>query len=573
MDQQQQIIIPSPSWNSNDWSYIAEGGKHAIFRYSGIDCNFSGHVLRIAKSDLARASSFHAENDGRKSASSSSTSSRTSNVIESMEESTTQTFQRKIVQPLLGHCYLDLARLVRLPASCCAQLHHRTLVSNSIPPSRLPSWKHDDTKDGAVEPISHEWVMAALLHDHTHLSRHPLSPISNNIIDDKPTVLSVEIKPKAGYITSSPLVLPSHRCKYYRTRYSLQQELMKKGHIQKGWRRMKKAEDAQHSTANSNTIPDAFTPSNYSPLDLFSDNPIQIQKALEDLSHNMQNNFRVWCNGRQIFGEYEAPTENDCRKILNEFFLHTENNTREQLSDPKSSLIDAITRTVSEVLDRESLLSNILSMQQLDVIDDDGAVEIYERLVHLCDGSHSEAEKLLDQAALIPSNGLAAEMIGDKNDLISASPYIFPVCNSLDKLLGETSKFQKYFLGCVLERSGPKEDIMNATHITCIECVNHLSKEACIYLLQNWLLSLALCDVSVFVTFQLLTDQEHKSVEECQSCDLGGVALLSLQTDALAPAPSMAVHYEVKVVDCDPKPAKKLRGRGEVESKFQFITI
>ena len=33
----------------------------------------------------------------------------------------------------------------------------------------------------------------------------------------------------------------------------------------------------------------------------------------------------------------------------------------------------------------------------------------------------------------------------------------------------------------------------------------------------------------------------------------------------------MGVRYEVKVVDCDPKPAKKLRGRGEVESKFQFI--
>lgn len=34
------------------------------------------------------------------------------------------------------------------------------------------------------------------------------------------------------------------------------------------------------------------------------------------------------------------------------------------------------------------------------------------------------------------------------------------------------------------------------------------------------------------------------------------------------PSHSMVVHYEMKVVDCDPKPARKLRGRKEVESKF-----
>ena len=32
------------------------------------------------------------------------------------------------------------------------------------------------------------------------------------------------------------------------------------------------------------------------------------------------------------------------------------------------------------------------------------------------------------------------------------------------------------------------------------------------------------------------------------------------------------IQYEVKVVDCDAKPAKKLRKRKEVEDKFQFIT-
>jgi len=560
--------LPPSMWNPTDWSYAAEGGKHAIFRYSGIDCDFFGHVLRIAKSDLACASS---ENDGGESAS----SLRTCKVIEFMEESASpsQTFHRRVVQPLIGHCYLDLARLIRLPAACCAHLYHSTLASGLIPPSRLPSWKIGNTKD------SREGVKATLLRDHTHLSRHPRllslpASISDNynIIDSRSiTVLSVEIKPKAGYITASPLVLPVHRCKYYRTRYSLQQELMQMGHVQKGWRTMKTGDEKKQSTENSK-MQDVFTPSNYSPLDLFFPNIIRTQKALKDLSQNMQNNFRVWCNGKKIFGEYETPSNTVCQKILDDICHNSGSDGKVLLPDPKSTLLDVITRTVSQVLERESLLSNILSMQQLDVIDGDGAVKVYERLVHLCKGSNLEAEKLLDEAALLARDGLVLGQGASTSSLFysDSSPYIMHECDSLENLLDEIVQFQTHLRKRMQEGSSPNEEILDASHARCIECVNDLSKEACIYLLQNWLLSLALCDVSFFVSFQFLMDQEHEATEECQSCDHGGIAICSMQDDVLA-SRAMGVHYEVKIVDCDPKPAKKLHGRGEVESKFQFI--
>ena len=49
-----------------------------------------------------------------------------------------------------------------------------------------------------------------------------------------------------------------------------------------------------------------------------------------------------------------------------------------------TNIRDAITRVVSTILHHEhDLLSNISSIQQLDVIDGDGAVMIYERLVQL----------------------------------------------------------------------------------------------------------------------------------------------------------------------------------------------
>ena len=593
-------------WHPNEWSYAAEGGKHALFRYSGTDIDFYDHLLRVAKIDLANASSFCS----RKEDDDAPSELRTCKIIEFLNEPTSQSFHRQIVQPLLGHCYLDLARLVRLPASCCTQLYDRTLASGSIPPSRLPTWMVDDTKSGNVDVIVlPESVKAALLRDHTSLSPHPRfsTPASSILCKSRSkqnannTIISVEIKPKAGYITSSPFVLPEHRCKYHRTRYSLQQELMQRGHVKKGWQ--SKGEEAGKSaptvfTDAPSVYTDSFVPSNYSPLDLFSKNHTRMQNALQDLSQNMQNNFRVWCNGRQIFGEYENTSDEDCQQILNDILSSSlygsddDSSSAEssmQTSDPSSTLLDVITKTVSRVLSRESLLSNMVAMQELDVIDGDGAVLVYERLVHLCDGSNAEAEKALDEAVLTARDGFT---IGTQRPpaptgravdyLFASSPYEAPQCKVLDQLLDEIVQFHIH-LHSGLQEDGsikPDEGVMNASHAKCIEYVNELSKEGCIYLLQNWLLSLALCDVSFFVTFRYLLGKEQIAAEakfERQTCDHGGIALCSMQSEDDAASSvftrksSLSVHYEVKIVDCDPKPAKKLRNRSKAESKFSLI--
>lgn len=342
------------------------------------------------------------------------------------------------------------------------------------------------------------------------------------------------------------------------------------------------------------------------------------------MSQNMQNNFRVWCDGTQIFGEpFEAlASEGDCREILDGIFHHpsssaaSDSPTREPPPDnQKSTLLDVITGTVSKVLHRESLLSNLLSMQQLDVIDGDGAVLVYKRLVTLCNGSNVEAERLLDEAALIARDGLvfgrrdsSDTTAGSSSDghyvgrsSWDSSPYTMPECDKLGLLLDEIVKFQAHLRNRIQEGSDPDEMSMNISHMKSIQYVNGLTKEACVYLLRNWLLSLSLCDVSFFVTFRFLTDGEYRheaaassasssyDEEEFQSCEHGGIALCSMQdyggvcassssNSNLNSCPSsrdniIAVHYEVKIVDCDPKPASKLRDREEVESKFQFISV
>jgi hypothetical protein len=469
-------------WRPSDWLYHAEGGKHAIFRHiksptfdrHAAGDHFVGRVLRVSKRDLAFA--YTAFDDA--STDDAAAAAAVSCLDKPNEVDVVETlFQQSVVQPLLGQSYLDLPQQITLPSTFCAQLYHLALSSGNIPSSRLTSWRIDDDPE-MKKTISKcnnfsVGINATLLRDYTTLMGHP----GKNVI-------SVEIKPKAGYITTSPLVSPANRCKYYRTRYSLQQELMESGQIQKGWCKQ------NDQNGKGNPKPSSFTPSNYSPIDLFSGDLSQIQSALKDLSNNMQNNFRVFYSGTQIFGEDIMPPDEESKAILDELFpqctdLDAKNNTR---------LLDLITGTVAKVLHREELLRNLLSMQLLDVIDGDGAIKVYERLVHSCDGSNSKAEALLDKAMLcVESNGVEQRskkpLLFHENNLTATSPYDLPNCASLHILLEEIDKFQPHH---------PDTDV-NAFHARCIQMVGQLSQEGCIYLLQNWLLSLTMCDVSFFV--------------------------------------------------------------------------
>ena len=549
-------------WSPTDWLYHAEGGKHAIFRYSpsaaeNSNCfareqeSIDGHVLRIPKHELAVAYAVFGNASDDNAA--NTTDYALPNALK--QETNSFLFQQNVVQPLLGRCYLDLPRALALPPLFCALLYRQAVASGNIPPSRLQSWRIDnlEKKSSQANYAMNDGIKAAFLRDHTTLLTHP------RFLDEpKQNVISVEIKPKAGYITSSPLVSPKHRCKYNRTRYSLQQQLMHLGHVQKGWR--------HHDSKTQNSKP--FTPSNYSPLDLCSGNASQIQTALKDLSNSMQNNFRVFYNGTQIFGEDISPLEGESKKIINAFvrqlcgssaFSHHDEN-----KSADSTLLDIICSIVSRILHREELLSNLLSMQLLDVIDGDGAIRVYDRLVHLCDGSNSKAEELLDKSMIS-----VKEMVIDQSKkpqlrgkYLSASPFELPNCSILHKLIEEVDSSQSH----------SKNDV-NSSHELCVQLVNQLSQQGCIYLLQNWLLSLAMCDVSFFVTFQCLVDDQHTKEECHQSIDNGGIMCFDdVKEEKSSFQPRTMIHYEVKIVDCDAKPAKKLRSRTKVEDVYQFIT-
>ena len=555
-----EAMLSSPG----DWIYFAEGGKHVIFRHRDVEtantsskCNASidHFVLRIRKSDLAAAAVHHHPD-----------SLRVYHYYKLAEikgsTSSTERFDRLILEPSLG-IYLDVHRTLVLPASFCAHLYQATISTNVIPSSRLPSW----TTESQCDVTNVDQINATLLRNHTRLKLHKLSPISCKTI--RSITMSVEIKPKGGYLATSPLVLPAHRCKFSHSRYYLQQQLMERGFVRKGWHR-----NEESDTASNQQV---FTRSSYSPLDLFSGNFAKMSGALKELSKSMQNNFRVWCDGDQIFGEYETLAQTKYQELLIRV-LGTKDHNPNITADAKSTLLDLIVSVVATVLDRETLLEGLLSLQLLDAIDGDGAVLVYRRLVSLCGGSQSEVEKALEQHYLLRDESFLSTTSLDGNstrDILVSSPYQLPECPHLHKLLNESAEFRSLLhirQEAVLDSEG---SFFNTFHSSCCRHVKHLSKQACIYLLSNWLLSLTMCDVSFFVTFHLSAcseiDETISEIHEPKQTQ-GSGGWFVCKWDSTSCITKALVQYEIKVIDCDPKPVAKLRSREDVEKMFQFCS-
>jgi inositol-pentakisphosphate 2-kinase len=221
------------------------------------------------------------------------------------------------------------------------------------------------------------------------------------------------------------------------------------------------------------------------------------------------------------------------------------------------------------VLHREKILENLLSLQTLDVIDGDGAVLIYKRLVDHFEGSQSEAESAIQQH-YISINDISPGSASKSSSLLSASPYPMPKCHHLHELLHMTRQFQAHLqsqrqAGVTVDKS-----TSDKYHTECNLQVENLSKESCIYLLVNWLLSLTMCDVSIFVTFNLLPVNDD-AVECNQSVDNEGMFLC--RWESMSNLLNAIVRYQVKIIDCDPKPVSKLRNRQDVEKMFQFCEM
>jgi len=448
----------------NDWDYINEGGKHAVFAYKSNDSSrFCGMVLRVNKDSFqsAKCESFN------------EFSARTSTIEMSFRK------------------YLDVPHKVHLDASFLEGLKRQAMESNRIPPSRRVDWGVQSQKCYSV-----------------------VSELIPNYRGSAADTISIEIKPKAGYLATSPLVRMGNECKYSTSRFQILQQLNHRGVVSKGWNKGK----------------NLMYTSRFDPIDLFSRDADRIYLAVNALFDCPQNNLKVFCGESMLYGmgcQYNTDKSmNDCRRAIS-IVKGCSQSSLLCSGESFKSLQSELTQIVSDVLFMDSFLQMLLEKQRYyDILDADGAILVYNRLVSLCGNSNEEAEMLLD-----------AEYDPIKKQ-----------CSS------QTFEDFVHYLNV---RDRPSNETRESWYNAGTKLIEGLGKDECIILLQNWLLSLVLCDISFFIMLR--------------KCNTSGGSAANSTSQLITTRCGVKLSYEIKVVDYDRKPAKKLRKRDQAEAKIALF--
>ena len=177
-------------------------------------------------------------------------------------------FAKSVMLPLMRGRYVHLGRAISVPEDF-------TLAMNEICRESRP--EHRLNKE--IDEGCHAGV---LMPDLCFLPSLPqAASTEENYIYAMKTMnstFSVEIKPKCGFLPTSPFIDPTRSIKYSVCSYCMLQKT--------------KVKEGKHIRESS-----------YCPLDLFSGEPRRVMYALKCLVSDPQNNFRVFCDGTGMFSE------------------------------------------------------------------------------------------------------------------------------------------------------------------------------------------------------------------------------------------------------------------------------
>ncbi|KAI8817001.1 inositol-pentakisphosphate 2-kinase [Fimicolochytrium jonesii] len=201
------------------WKYKHEGNANVVFTYTGSQPPLEGHVLRVRKSD------------------------DTSETPMSLGDE--QGFQERVIGPLVGGDYVAKTRLVKVTPDFLQAL------STAFAALRPEARRNRDLD------LRQEFV--ALIPDLT---------VAGTDGRDGGEAITVEIKPKWGFLPTSPNINP---VKLHTCRYCMHQHY--KQHI---------------------------PPSEFCPLDLYSGDQRRVAKAVDALVRCPQNNLRVFVGGECV---------------------------------------------------------------------------------------------------------------------------------------------------------------------------------------------------------------------------------------------------------------------------------
>lgn len=442
------------------WEYMGEGGKHAVFIHSSQEkCSqpdvcqeYHGRVLRINKA------AFH----GKKI---------------KVENDQTILYRKKMKDVFKN--YMDEPQKYTMHSSLAQTLREQAVNSELIPKSRIKDW----VPEMESAPLSED-IFVDLIPNYRTQEEHQIS---------------IEIKPKAGYLPSSPLIHPNRRFKYHTSRFQILQKLNIMGKIEKGW--------------NCNASLEERIKSDYDPLDLFSEDSSRIRKAIDALFACPQNNLKVYWSNTMLFGHecnLEEKKFSRCDAYNSLFCVMDQKETSN--GSGTIQLEHELKEIISNILRGNTFLTLLLHAQKMyDLLDVDGAILVYNRLLSLCGNSHEKVESAFDDMNHSPAHH----------------------CHTLE-----------VFVQYLKESSYAKESCGQG-----MEIIESLSKEDCTSLLSDWLFSLALCDVSFFIVLRTSNSNED-SIPGSKTIESSS---------------GIKFEYDIKVVDYDRKLPSKLRKREQEE--------
>ncbi|KAA8528670.1 hypothetical protein F0562_036025 [Nyssa sinensis] len=202
-----------------------------------------------------------------------------------------------------------------------------------------PAWRVDAAKVNTL-------CDSALL-----ISDHSVIPNSHGILE-RQICVSVEIKPKCGFLPLSRFIAEGNAIKRKITRFRMHQSL-----------KLHQGEISEISE--------------YNPLYMFSGSKDRVHKAIKALFVTPQNNFRVFLNGSLILGGSGGVAEStSC--VIGEAF---EDVLKCVIRADDGLRTTNFLELVAEAVFESGLLDRVLKVQKLDLYDIEGAIHVYYDLV------------------------------------------------------------------------------------------------------------------------------------------------------------------------------------------------
>ncbi|CAN0872475.1 Inositol-pentakisphosphate 2-kinase [Linum grandiflorum] len=316
--------------DAEDWVYRGEGAANIVLSYSGSSPAFAGKVMRMQK--VARnGSSVAFQNQPALTEHERLLWKETKELVASPnKEAAERLFAHFVMGPLLGPNHVDAGTLVRVSREFLQCVEQKLIGVR--PSSRVDAAKLDTEADSVV-----------IMSDHTVF---PPGDCKSG------PCISVEIKPKCGFLPVSSFIAERNAVKKTTTRFRMHQAL-----------KLCKKEISEISK--------------YSPLDLFSGSKERIHKAIKDLFATPQNNFRVFLNGSLILGGLGGGTSKTS-SVIEKSFEDALNGAIQGTEDSRTA---SLMQLVAETVHHSGVLDRLLEVQKLDRFDIEGAIHAYYNVV------------------------------------------------------------------------------------------------------------------------------------------------------------------------------------------------